>query len=173
MVVHAPGFSNGNFCESFLWKTGIVDGWLFEKFQSGRVIDSKSSFPTLNICETEPGLPHWLISNISSTPTILKDPNKNQAFVSNFLPSCVFLKMISYPIAFRVDTSQGYETSRARPIDQILPQLGVRDVSEKTAESFRPRESDIFPKQLHNSFNKSKKTSRPSWLNHFDSKHFL
>ena len=143
--------------------------------QEGSLIPNQA-FPTLNICETEPGLPHWLISNISSTPTILKDPNKNQGFVSNFLPSCVFLKMISYPIAFRVDTSQGYETSRARPIDQILPQLGVRDVSEKTAESFRPRESDIFPKQLHNSFNKSNKNKQTFmvesfWLQTFFVKH--
>ena len=168
MVVHAPGFSNGVFCESFLWKTGIVDGWLFEKFQSGRVIDSKSSFPTLNICESEPGLPHWLISNISSYPTILKDPNKKPRFcIELFAKLLKSLKMISY---FSPSGEIPPKDTRHQGLDQLIKyyrSLELEMFPEKKRRRALPvRENPRFfiCEQLST---KEKKPADVSCLNHF------
>ena len=151
MVVHAPGFSNGIFCESFLWKTGIVDGWLFEKFQSGRVIDSKSRFPTLNICETEP-FPHWLISNVSSYPTILKDPNKNPRFCIKLFGQVAeilkddFLSLLAFRVRFLP------KDTRHQGLDQLIKYYRSSELEmfpiSNGGGSFRPREAPrIFPQK--------------------------
>lgn len=90
-------------------------------------------------------------------PTILTDPNKNQVLYELFA-KLLFLKMISYPRLRR--DSQGYETSRARPIDQILPQLGIGDVPKGRAVP----ESENSPNNCTAASTKEKKSDLHGWI---------
>lgn len=144
---------------------------------------SKSRFPTLNICETEPGLPHWLISNISSTPTIFKrSQQKTQVLYLHFLAKLLkslykddFLSLLAFRVRYLP------KDTRHQGLDQLIKYYrslelemfpkdfgGASGPSERSPEVFPPKNGC---EQLSIKVKKNKRTV--SWLNHFLSKHFL